>query len=108
MQHLHGSVAKLVNDTLPERHIPFWRHRGNQDYFDGCLRDVLQAVRAYRYTKLQAVRARIVKDDRDYPHTRVYLDVDPCVKRAVELKAFLEEVPYARYDRRRQRARFQI
>ena len=46
MQHLHGSVAKLVNDILPERHLPFWRHRGNQDYFDGCLRDVLQAVRA--------------------------------------------------------------
>lgn len=31
MQHLHGSVAKLVNGLLPERHIPFWRTAGNQD-----------------------------------------------------------------------------
>src|SRR5690348_15424332 len=45
MQHLHGSVAKLVNDLLPTRHVPFWRHRNNQDYFDGCIRDVLQATR---------------------------------------------------------------
>jgi hypothetical protein len=104
MQHLHGSVAKLVNDTLPERQLPFWRHRGNQDYFDGCLRDVLQATRAYRYIKLQAVRARIVRDYRDYPHTRVYVDIDRAIRRAVELKAFLAEVPYARYERKQQRA----
>jgi hypothetical protein len=104
MQHLHGSVAKLVNDTLPERHRPFWRHRGNQDYFDGCLRDVLQAIRAYRYTKLQAVRAGIARDFRDYPHTRCYLDIDRAVRRAVDLKAFLAEVPYARYDRKHNRA----
>jgi len=103
MQHLHGSVAKLVNDLLPDRHLPFWRHRGNQDYFDGCLRDVLQAIRAYRYTKLQAVRAGIVRDFRDYPHTRLYLDVDRAVHRAVDLKAFLEEVPYARYERHERR-----
>src|SRR5690349_8012946 len=41
MQRIHGSVAKLVNDTLPRRHVPFWRRAGNQDYFDGCIRDVL-------------------------------------------------------------------
>src|SRR5688572_8064628 len=28
MQRVHGSVAKLVNDTLPERRLPFWRERG--------------------------------------------------------------------------------
>jgi hypothetical protein len=105
MQHLHGSVAKLVNDILPQRHRPFWRHAGNQDYYDGCLRDVLQAVRAYGYTKLQAVRAGIVRDYRDYPDTRVFLDIDRAVARAVELKAFLEEVPSARYDRHRDRRR---
>src|SRR4051812_37282443 len=37
MQHRHGSVAKLVNDLLPERHVPFWRTKGNKDYFDGCI-----------------------------------------------------------------------
>ncbi|HSV12798.1 MAG TPA: hypothetical protein VLI90_00960 [Tepidisphaeraceae bacterium] len=46
MQRIHGSVAKLVNDLLPQRHLPFWRTAGNQDYFDGCIRDVLQAERA--------------------------------------------------------------
>src|ERR1700722_4323803 len=25
MRKLHGSVAKLVNDALPQRHLPFWR-----------------------------------------------------------------------------------
>jgi REP element-mobilizing transposase RayT len=27
MQRLHGSVAKLVNDLLPERRQPFWREK---------------------------------------------------------------------------------
>jgi hypothetical protein len=58
MQRLHGSVAKLVNDLLPERRVPFWREAGRQDYFDGCIRDVLQFRRAYRYILLQSVRAR--------------------------------------------------
>src|SRR5437762_5965591 len=35
MQRIHGSVAKLVNDLLPERHLPFWREAGRRDYFDG-------------------------------------------------------------------------
>jgi REP element-mobilizing transposase RayT len=52
MQKLHGSVAKLTNDLLPERRLPFWRGAGNRDYFDGCIRDVLQARRAYRYRDL--------------------------------------------------------
>ncbi len=46
MRKLHGSVAKLVNDLLPERRRPFWRERGGRDYFDGCLRDELQCRRA--------------------------------------------------------------
>ena len=101
MQKFHGSVAKLVNDTLPERHLPFWRTSGNQDYFDGCIRDVLQAQRAYRYTLLQAVRATLVKDWRDYPHTHVNIEMERAIPRAVELRAFMEGVPYARYDRKR-------
>ena len=100
MQRLHGSVAKLVNDTLPVRQVPFWRSRSRGDYFDGCLRDELQCRRAYRYTYLQSVRAGLVRDPKDYPHTRVYVDLDKGVKRALELKAFLEEVPYKRYERR--------
>jgi hypothetical protein len=47
---LHGSVAKLVNDLLPERRVPFWRDDSGKDYFDGCIRDELQCRRAYRYT----------------------------------------------------------
>jgi hypothetical protein len=100
MQRLHGSVAKLVNDTLGARLKPFWYDTGKQGCFDGCIRDVLQATRAYRYTLLQAVRHGIVRDYRDYPHTRVFVDRDRAIARAVELYALLEDVPYARYEKR--------
>ena len=103
MQRLHGSVAKLVNDLLSERRVPFWRERGTRDYFDGCIRNERQCRRAYRYTLLQAVRAGIVRDWRDYRHTRVGLEFAQAMRRALELKAFegLELVPYPRYDRKR-------
>ena len=103
MRKLHGSIAWLVMKQIKVRHVPFWRSKGNRDYFDGCIRDVLQATRAYRYTRLQAVRARIVRDWRDYQHTRVNVEVDRAIRRAVELKAFLEGVPYARYERNQHR-----
>jgi hypothetical protein len=104
MQHLHGSVAKLVNDLLPQHHLPFWRTRGNKDYFDGCLRDPLQCRRAFRYTKLQAVRAGIVTNHRNYPFTRIHIDCERGIARALELRAYLQDVPYHRYDRRRRRS----
>ena len=37
MQRTHGSVAKLVNDTLETRLIPFWVDSGKQSYFDGLI-----------------------------------------------------------------------
>ena len=101
MRKIHGSVAKLVNDLLPERRVPFWREAGHQDYFDGCLRDEKQCRLAYRYTLTQSVRHRICRDYRDYPHTRVSIDVDVGVKRSLELKAFMEGVPYKRYLRKK-------
>jgi hypothetical protein len=101
MRKLHGSIAWMVMKEIDVRHVPFWRGKGNQDYFDGCIRDVLQAQRAYRYTLNQAMRARLVRDWRDYPDTRMDIEVDRAIKRAVELKAFLEDVPYARYDRKK-------
>jgi hypothetical protein len=101
MQRLHGSVAKLVNDTLPERRTPFWKAGRHNDYFDGCIRDELQCRRAYRYTLTQAYRHRIVRDWRDYPHTRVNVELDRGVARALELHAFLDDLPYPRYDRKR-------
>jgi hypothetical protein len=100
MRKLHGSVAWLTMKEIDVRHVPFWRGKGNRDYFDGCIRDVLQAERAYRYTLLQAVRAKIVKDWQEYPHTRVNVEMVRAIHRAVELNAFLEGVPYARYDRK--------
>jgi hypothetical protein len=99
MPKLHGSIAKLVNDTLPARHLPFWRTRGNQDYFDGCLRSELQFRRTYRYVERQAVRARVCTRLGAYPHIRVNVALDRALRRATELKCFLETVPYARYDR---------
>ena len=103
MRKLHGSVAWLVMKEIGIRHVPFWRSAGNQDYFDGCIRDVLRLFRAHRYTKLQAVRARIVRDWRDYPHTRVDVDVEESIERALMRRAFLEDVPYARYERKKTR-----
>lgn len=105
MRKLHGSVAWLVMKASGVRHVPFWRSKGNKDYFDGCIRDVLQAERAYRYTLMQAVRAGTVSDRRDFPNTRVNVDMDRAIKRAAQLKAFLEDVPYARYDRNKQKRR---
>ncbi|MGF1634586.1 MAG: transposase [Phycisphaerae bacterium] len=56
MQRLHGSVAKLVNDTLEERHLPFWSEKKGKEYFDGCIRSEKQCRRACRYTLLQGVQ----------------------------------------------------
>ncbi len=103
MQKLHGSVAKLVNDRLHQRVKPFWTDGGHQNYFDGCIRDAIQLRRAYRYTHTQCSRHGICGDPADYPHTRVYVPVESAVKRALELQAFLENVPYARYERRRRK-----
>ena len=103
MQRLHGSVSKLVNDLLPERRVPFWRNHRQNDYFDGCIRDELQARRAYRYTLTQSTRHRLAPGYRDYPHTVVKIDLDRAVARALELHAFLLDVPYPRYDPRRKR-----
>ena len=100
IQRFHGSTAKLVNDTLEKRLVPFWRREGNQDYFDGCLRDETQFCRAYGYTLLQAVRAGIVRDWRDYPHTRVWVELDRAVERARKLPGiYPEDLPYPRYQR---------
>ena len=103
MQRLHGSVAKLVNDLLPERRVPFWRSGRDNDYFDGCIRDQLQARRASRYTLTQSTRHRLVRDYRDYSHTVVNVDPERAIARALELRAFLLDVPYPRYDPRRPR-----
>jgi REP element-mobilizing transposase RayT len=103
MQRLHGSVAKLTNDMLLRRQTPFWSEKGHRDYFDGCIRDEKQCRRAYGYTLRQAVRHGIVEDWRSYAHTRVPIDLERGVNRALELGAFLEGVPYKRYQNRRPR-----
>ena len=102
MRKIHGSVAKLVNDLLSPRHVPFWGDPGHQDYFDGCIRDETQCRRAYRYTLTQSERHRICGDWRKYPETHVNIDVDVGVRRALDLHAFLEGVPYKRYQRRKE------
>ena len=98
MRLIHGSVAKLVNDLLAERLRPFWTDTGHQDYFDGCIRDELQCRRSYRYVLTQSVRHNICRDWREYPHTRVNVELERGLKRALELGAFLEGVPYKRYE----------
>lgn len=105
MQRLHGSVAKLVNDTLQSRVLPFWRTKGNKDYFDGCIRNETQLRRAFRYTLMQSVRAGIVADYRDYAHTIMDVDLKTAVERAKSARVYLPEIPYPRYDRKRERGR---
>jgi hypothetical protein len=100
MQRIHGSVAKLVNDLLPQRQAPFWGDPGHQDYFDGCIRDEKQCRRAYRYTLTQSVRHGLCRDWREYRHTRVNVELEAGLRRALELHAFLEGVPYKRYRNR--------
>jgi REP element-mobilizing transposase RayT len=102
MQRLHGSVAKLVNDQLANRLTPFWTDSGHQNYFDGCIRDATQFRRAYGYTLTQCRRHGICADPADYPHTRAYVDLHRALKRALDISAFLENVPYKRYTRRRE------
>jgi hypothetical protein len=101
MRKLHGSVAKLVNDLLPQRRMPFWSDPGHQDYFDGCIRDEKQCRLAYRYVLTQSVRHGICLDWREYPHTHVNVELELGVRRALQLHAFLEGVRYKRYLQRR-------
>lgn len=100
MRKVHGSIAKLVNDSLVERRVPFWTNPGHQDYFDGCIRSEKQCRRAYRYIQTQCVRHRICGDWRDYRNTRIFVELERGVKRAHELGAFMEGVPYKRYMRK--------
>jgi hypothetical protein len=101
MQRIHGSVAKLVNDILPERRTPFWRNGKQNDYFDGCIRDPKQCRRAYRYTLQQSVRHKLCADYRAYQDTHVKVELERGIARALELRAFLHDVDYPRYGERR-------
>lgn len=98
MQRVHGSVAKLVNDQLAEPFSLFWRDAKGREYFDGCIRDEKQARAAFRYTLTQGVRHGVVEDWRTHGHTRVNVGLEVAVKRALELGAFMEGVPYKRYE----------
>ena len=100
MQRLHGSVAKLVNDRLPEPFPKFWRDAKGKEYFDGCIRDEKQARLAYRYTLWQSQRHRVLEDWREYPHTHVNVELEIAIKRALEIDAFMEGVPYKRYKKK--------
>ena len=106
MRLIHGSVAKLTNDLLPERIAPFWVDAGHQNYFDGCIRDELQARRTYRYTLLQCRRHRICDDWRTFEDTRLAdFSLDRAVARAHEVGAYLDRVPYKRYEAHRARGK---
>jgi hypothetical protein len=103
--HYHTlGYLKTGDDLLPTRIKPFWTDAGHQNYFDGCIRDELQARRAFRYTLLQCRRHGICHDWRDYPHTRLAtFSLDRVIERCHELEAFMEEVPYKRYEIHRKR-----
>lgn len=101
MQRLHGSVAKLVNDLQVQlgspKLSPFWGDTKHNDYMDGCIRDEVQAERAYKYVLRQAVRAGIVKDHQSYSNTRVTREMENAIVWAREHRAFMYGVDYPRY-----------
>ncbi len=102
MRGVHGRAAKRVNDLLAEagsdRVKPFWIDSGKRNYFDGCIRDEKQCRLAFGYTLTQCRRHGVCSDWRDYPHTRVGVELERGVSRALEIGAFLEGVPYKRYE----------
>ena len=67
------------------------------------IRNERQCRRAFRYTLTQSVRHGICTDWREYRHTHVKVDLERGVERALQLKAFLEGVPYKRYQKRSKR-----
>jgi REP element-mobilizing transposase RayT len=115
MQRIHGSVAKLVNDQLRDQGVrapwlskptpaeassaggKFWGDRRGREYFDGCLRSVKQGRLTYRYVLTQCRRHGVCEEYHDYAHTRVNIERECAIRRAVELDAFLVGVPYPRY-----------
>jgi len=101
MRKLHGSVAKLANDLLEVRLLPFWYDSGKQGYFDGCLRNERQGRLTYRYVYTKCIRHKIAPDPKLYPHTRVNIELEAAIRRALELNAFMTGVSYPRYSRKR-------
>ena len=97
MRQLHGSVAKLVNDLLPRPCLPMFGDRRDRSYFDGCLRSEKQGRATYRYIQIQSQRHGVCGDWRTYRHMRIEVELEPAIRRASELGAFLEGVPYRRY-----------
>ena len=107
MKGLHGSTAMLVNDLLasaalrndPSPRIdPFWSSNGQDTYFDGCVRDGNQARKAYRYIERQPRRHRLGVSCESYPHTRRNVPLERALTRAQQLNAYLESVPFKRYQ----------
>ncbi len=114
MKSFHGAVAKLVNDALHAqftsgglkspclddrgRLVPFWSDAKGKSYFDGCLRDSQQGARTYEYVLRQSVRHGVTSDWRAYPHTRIVVPKRDAIQRAIKRSAFLDGVPYKRYQ----------
>ena len=97
IQRLHGSVAKLTNDLLPERIARFWLRDGDgKEYFDGCIRSEKQARRTFEYIRTQCRRHRVCAAPHEYPHTVINVSLERAVRRAHEIGAFLSGVPYRR------------
>ena len=97
MQRLHGSVAKLVNDLLPHASCPFLA--GSRP--PRLLRRLHPQRKAMPTgVQIHAPPSRAAwhrRDWREYPHTHVAIDLERGFDGVLELRAFLEQVPYKRY-----------
>ena len=97
MRNIHGSVAKLVNDTLTIRLVPFWGETKRKSYFDGCIRNEKQARLAYAYTLTQSQRHKVCNHWEDYNHTHINISLEKMLRHAKQMNAFLKGIPYKRY-----------
>ena len=94
MRGLHGSVARYVNQvTPPEKQVkPLFREATGKQYFDGAIRSPKQFDRTFRYIERQGVRHGLCERGEIYRHTRVYVDKERAIKRALQINAFLTGV----------------
>ena len=116
---LHGCTAKLVNDLLEaggieaggihstcptclnQRINPFWSENAHKTYFDGLLRNEEQARKTFRYIPRQPLRHGLIPahaSPDSYPHTRLRVPLEQALRRATQLNAYLQGVPYKRYQ----------
>ena len=96
---LHSSVARYINQVTPEAEQvkPLFRMQTGKQYFDGAIRSSKQFIRTFRYIERQGIWHKLCQPGEAYAHTRISVERDRAMKRALRIGAFL----YGVDDRKR-------